>query len=178
MPLSVPADFVSVSNFFSFFSQMYCHSSLIAPKLPFDCANTLLRLWLCSPSIVMTRSFDCTNSFLWFYWNVEPSTLTRRAFAIATPSARWDDNEPSATSWIQRNASVSSQIRLACAELKVLKIPKFASEKPHMRFCQSANALHQKHSLSWMCRFYVTICNTCLCFAKKTDTFAYCFALF
>ena len=144
----------------------------------FDCSDTLLYFYWNSPSLLLILFFDLTERFLWFYWTVEPSTLTRRAFAIATPKARHRLGEPSATSWIQRSASVNPKIRLACAELKVLKIPKFASEKPHMRFCQSANALHQKHSLSWMCRFYVTICNTCLCFAKKTDTFAYCFALF
>ena len=113
-----------------------------ARKTPsFDCSDTLLYFYWNSPSLLLNLFFDLTERFLWFYWNVEPSTLTRRAFAIATPKARRFDNEPSATSWIQRNASVNLQIRLACAELKVLKIPKIASEKPYMRFGQFAKVL-------------------------------------
>ena len=59
-----------------------------------------------SSSIHQKFFFDPTGGFLWFYWNAEPSTLSRRAFAIATPSLRRFDDEPSATSWIQRSASV------------------------------------------------------------------------
>ena len=118
-------------HYFSFFSQMYCHSSLIAPKLPFDCTNTLLRLYWHAPSIVVVLSFDCTDSFLWFYWNAEPSTLTRRAFAIATPNARQVDDEPSATSWIQRKASVSPHMRF----WKLPKAPQW------IHTCASVNPL-------------------------------------
>ena len=50
------------------------------------------------PSNLQNHSFGCSGVFLWFYWNAEPSTLLWRAFVIATPSPRWFDNEPSATS--------------------------------------------------------------------------------
>ena len=119
-------------HYFSFFSQMYCHSSLIAPKLP----------------------FDCTDSFLWFYWNAEPSTLTRRAFAIATPNARQVDDEPSATSWIQRKASVSPHMRF----WKLPKAPQW------IHTCASVNPLISFSSfvlctLSFvLCTLYFVLC--------------------
>ena len=52
-------------------------------------------------------SIDSTEPLLWFYWNTEPSTFTRRAFVIATANVRRCDGEPSATSWIQRSGSVN-----------------------------------------------------------------------
>ena len=61
--------------------------------------------------INLKLSFKYTATFLWFYWNTEPSTLICRAFAIVTPSARQVDAEPSATSWIQRKGSVNPQMR-------------------------------------------------------------------
>ena len=150
-----------------------------ARKAPsFDCSDTLLYFYWNSPSLLLILFSDFTERFLWFYWIVEPSTLTRRALVIATPSARWDDNERSATSWIQRSASVNPQIRFWKSPNSLQRNHTCASVNSLKSFGQSAKVLHQKHSLSWMCRFYVTICNTCLCFAKKTDTFAYCFALF
>ena len=74
-------------------------------------------------SDVQTQSNDCTELFLWFNWNAEPSTFTRRTFAIATPKVRQDDAEPSATSWIQRNASVNPQMRFWKTHKVPLQIP-------------------------------------------------------
>ena len=78
--------------------------------LPFDFSH--VSLWFDSrfSSICLILFCNWTQAILWFYWTAEPSTLTRRAFAIATPKARQVDDEPSATSWIQRNASVSPKI--------------------------------------------------------------------
>ena len=59
---------------------------------------------------MLALSFAFTEPCVWFYWKAEPSTLTRRAFVIETPSARRFDNERSATSWIQRNALVYPQM--------------------------------------------------------------------
>ena len=110
---------------------LYWNSPSIVLIRSFDCTDTLLRLYWHAPSIVVVLSFDCTDSFLWFYWNAEPSTFTRRAFAIATPSARQVDDEPSATSWIQRKASVSPH-------MKFWKLPK-APQWIHT--CASVNLL-------------------------------------
>ena len=99
----------------------------------FSAKCTATRLWLHrnSPSIMLIRSFDCGCAFLRFYWNAEPSTLTRRAFAIATPNARQVDDEPSATSWIQRKASVSPHMRF----WKLPKAPQW------IHTCASVNPL-------------------------------------
>ena len=48
--------------------------------------------------IILNLSIDCTELFLCFYWIAEPSTKLQRAFVIATPSARYRNDEPSATS--------------------------------------------------------------------------------
>ena len=48
--------------------------------------------------VLLNLKFGESQSFLCFNWNAEPSALTRRAFAIATPKARQVDGEPSATS--------------------------------------------------------------------------------
>jgi len=78
----------------------------------FACMNALwikwpemLRMYWHSPLIVQSNPFDWAESFLRLNSIAEPSTFTRRALVIATPSARRFDNEPSATSWIQRSAS-------------------------------------------------------------------------
>ena len=80
------------------------YSSCLCPIL--GSSEILLQFIRSSSSIHQKFFFSSTEGFLWFYWNAEPSTLSRRAFAIATPSARRFDDEPSATSWIQRSASV------------------------------------------------------------------------
>ena len=82
-----------------------------------------LRMYRHFPLIIQALSFDFTEPILWWYWNAEPSTLTRRTFAIATPKARQVDAEPSATSLNQIISSVN----------------------PQMRFWKSPNALHRKH---------------------------------
>ena len=81
-------------------------------SLPFAWCNSLLRFYSPFPLIQQNVFFDSTEFFLRFYWNIEPSTFTRRRFGIATPKARQVDGEPSATSWIQRNASVNPNKRL------------------------------------------------------------------
>ena len=55
---------------------------------------------------------ELNELFLWMNWNAERSTLSQRALVIATPSARQVDDEPSATSWIQRSRSVNPNLRL------------------------------------------------------------------
>jgi len=95
----------------SFSQKMIITISLSFPLHPFAFTDAPLWFYWCFPSILQAFSFDCTERFLRFYWNGEPSTLTRRAFAIATPSARYRNAEPSATSWIQRSGSVSPQMR-------------------------------------------------------------------
>ena len=97
------------------------HSLSIVLALSFNRAGFLLRLCWFSPSIVQVFFFDWTERFLWFYWTTEPSTFTRRAFAIATPKARQVDAEPSATSWIQRNGSVNPQMRFWHSPKKLQK---------------------------------------------------------
>ena len=85
-------------------------------------------LWLCqSFSLIMqNQSFDYAELILWFYWNIEPSTLSRRAFVIATAKARHFDGEPSATSWIQRSGSVYPHMHFRLFPKAVRWIPKSA----------------------------------------------------
>ena len=107
---------------FSFILTTWKASNVLA--FPFDCMESVVRLrWTC-PSIVQNCSFDYIEAFLRFYWKTEPSSLSRRAFAIATPSARYRNAEPSATSWIQRSALVN----------------------PHMRFWKSPKTLQSIHT--------------------------------
>ena len=70
----------------------FCRSNPSSPS------HRALRFCRSNPLILQIPSFGSTKLFLRFNWKAEPSTLTRRAFAIATPKARQVDDEPSATS--------------------------------------------------------------------------------
>ena len=135
--------------------------------LPYNFSHASFRFLSRFSSICLILFCNWTQAILWFYWTAEPSTLTRRAFAIATPKARRFDNEPSATSWIQRSGSVYPKIRFWKSPNSLQRNHTCASVNSLKSFSQSPKALHQKHSMSWMCRFYITICYTCLCFAKN-----------
>ena len=87
-----------------------------------------------SPLIVQTFSIDWTELILRFYWNAELSTLSRRAFAIATPSARWNDNEPSATSWTFSSALANPK---GTVQLILTCVP----DNPHMHVSQSTEVM-------------------------------------
>ena len=113
----------SFSDYF-FLLRLQSYAPSTVNLLFFDCKLTLLRFYWTIRLVILNFSFAFTAPLLWFYWNAEPSTLTRRAFAIETPKARYRNDEPSATSWIQRIGSVN----------------------PLMCDRQSSKVLHQKHS--------------------------------
>ena len=92
-------------------------------------SKPLLRFCLRSSSLLKIFSFDSIEPFLRFYWNIVLSTFTWRALVVATPSARRCDNEPSATSWIQRSGSVNPQIRFWKSSKAIQLIPKSDASK-------------------------------------------------
>ena len=126
----------SFSDYF-FLLRLQSYAPSTVNLLFFDCKLTLLRFYWTIRLVILNFSFAFTAPLLWFYWNAEPSTLTRRAFAIETPKARYRNDEPSATSWIQRIGSVNPHKRCWISPKALQKILENASEKPQKRWNKS-----------------------------------------
>ena len=127
----------------------------------------MLRMYWHSPLIILNPPFDWAESFLRFNSIAEPSTFTRRALVIATPSARRFDNEPSATSWIQRSGSVNPQIRFRKSSKAIQSIHKSDASKAFsypsvpMSLCPQSQSPSIPLSLCPPLSLFVTNRNNC-----------------